>query len=490
MIFHSLDFAIFFLLLVAAYWALPRRGQNVLLLGASYVFYGWVHPWFLVLIAATTFIDYWSARGMDRWPGRRKLCLGLAIVTNFGLLGFFKYFNFFVDNVAAALAMAGWQVPRPALSVALPVGISFYTFQSISYIIDVYWRRTPARTSLLDVAAFIAFFPHLVAGPIMRATNLLPQIERARRFSASAARDATLLIAWGFFKKLVIADNVGVIANKVFALRSPEFYVLWAGVFAFCIQIYADFSAYADIARGVAKWFGIDLVKNFEHPYLAKGPTEFWRRWNISLSTWFRDYVFLPVAYRISDRLTSDRRLLLDAATWAYVGGMIVTMLTAGLWHGASWNFVIWGAYHGVLLALARIAGSMRRRRRRVRRWLAPLQVAGMFMLTNLGWLFFRETELAQLVRHLSLSPFQATVLGRRTGAYLFFLAALYSIPLWVQSLWAEFGGRDFVAAMTREEAEPAAWSVAVQALLAGLLFAGILVLRSTTSLDFIYFRF
>jgi alginate O-acetyltransferase complex protein AlgI len=489
-IFTSLDFVIFFLLLVAAYWTLPRRGQNVLLLGASYVFYGWVHPWFLALIAATTAVDYGAARGMDRWPGRRKAFLGLALATNLGLLGFFKYFNFFVDNIAAALAVAGWQAPRPALDVALPVGISFYTFQALSYVIDVYWRRTPARTNLLDVSAFIAFFPSLLAGPIMRATNLLPQIEGGRRFSAGAARDATLLIAWGFFKKLVIADNVGVIADKVFALRSPEFYVLWAGVFAFCIQIYADFSAYADIARGVAKWLGIDLIKNFEHPYLAKGPTEFWRRWNISLSTWFRDYVFLPVAYRISDRLTSDRRFLVDAATWAYAGGMIITMLTAGLWHGASWNFVLWGAYHGMLLALARIAGSVRKRRRRVRPWLAPLQVVGMLLLTNLGWLFFRETEWAQLVRHLGLSPFESSVLGRRTGAYLFFLAALYSIPLWVQSLWAEFGGRDFVAAMTRGEARPVAWSVAVQALLAGLLFAGILVLHSTTSLDFIYFRF
>jgi D-alanyl-lipoteichoic acid acyltransferase DltB (MBOAT superfamily) len=370
------------------------------------------------------------------------------------------------------------------------VGISFYTFQALSYVIDVYWRRTPARRSLVDISAFIAFFPSLLAGPIMRAATLLPQIERERQFSAPAARDATLLLAWGFFKKLVIADNVGVIADKVFALRSPEFFVLWAGVFAFCVQIYADFSAYADIARGVAKWLGIDLVRNFEHPYLAKGPTDFWRRWNISLSTWFRDYVFLPVAYRLSDRMPSDRRILVDTATWAYVGGMIVTMLAAGLWHGASWNFVIWGAYHGALLALARIAGAVRKRRRRPRRWLTPLQIAGMFALTNLGWLFFRETELAQIVRHLSLSPFQSTILGRRTGAYLFFLAALYSIPLWVQSLWAELGGRDFVAAMTRAEEEPVLWSVAVQAALAGLLFAAILVLHSTTSFDFIYFRF
>ena len=321
MIFHSLDFAIFFVLLAATYWVLPRRGQNLLLLGGSYVFYGWVHPWFVALIAVTTAVDYGTALGMDLRPSRRKALLWLALVANLGLLGFFKYANFFADNVAAVLAMAGWQVPRPALDIALPVGISFYTFQALSYVIDVYWRRTPARRSLLDVSAFIAFFPNMLAGPIMRAATLLPQIERERRFSAAAARDATLLLAWGFFKKLVIADNVGVIANKVFALQSPEFFVLWAGVFAFCIQIYADFSAYADIARGVAMWLGIDLIKNFEHPYLAKGPTEFWRRWNISLSTWFRDYVFLPVAYRLSDRMPSDRRVLFDAATWAYVGG-------------------------------------------------------------------------------------------------------------------------------------------------------------------------
>jgi D-alanyl-lipoteichoic acid acyltransferase DltB (MBOAT superfamily) len=489
-IFHSLDFAVFFVLLVAVYWALPQRGQNVLLLASSYAFYGWVHPWFLLLILATTVVTFGAARGMDRWPARRRAFLWLALTADVGLLAYFKYFNFFADNIAAVLAMAGWQVPRTALSVALPVGISFYTFQALSYVIDVYWRRVPARTDIVDVGAFIAFFPNLLAGPIMRATTLLPQIERERRFSASAARDATLLLAWGFFKKLVIADNVGVIANKVFALRSPEFFVLWAGVFAFCVQIYADFSAYADIARGVAKWLGITLMENFNHPYLAASPTEFWRRWNISLSTWFRDYLFLPVAYWISDRLTSDRRLLLDAATWAYVGGMLITMLTAGLWHGASWNFIIWGGYHGVLLALARILAMGRKRRRRTRRWLVPLRIAGMFLLTNIGWLLFRETDLAQLVRHLSLSPFEATVLGRQTGIYLFSLAALYSVPLMIQSLWAEFGGPNLVAAMTREEGRPDNLVVAAQTMIAGLLFTGILVLHSTTSLDFIYFRF
>jgi len=487
--FLSLDFVLFFVVLVPLYWALPRRWQNRLLLAASGVFYGWVHPWFLSLILAATVADYASALGMERWPGHRKAFLWAGIGSNIVLLGFFKYFGFFIDNVSAVLGLAGLHLPRPALAIALPVGISFYTFQAMSYTIDVYLRRTAARTNFIDLATFVSFFPNLLAGPIMRATNLLPQVEGERRFSAAAARDATLLVAWGYFKKLVIADNVGVIANKVFALESPEFFVLWAGVFAFCIQIYADFSAYADIARGVAKWFGFDLIRNFDHPYLAKNPADFWRRWNISLSTWFRDYLFLPIAYRISDRISSDRVLGLDATTWAYVGGMIVTMLTAGLWHGASWNFVLWGGYQGLLLALARILSGTHHRRRG-RRWLAPARIAGMFLLTNVGWLFFRETELPTLIRDLSLSPLRSSVLGRQTALYLFSLALLYSIPLWIQSLWAEFGGRDLVSAMVKEETRADGRLVAAQAVLAGILFAGILVLQSTTSLDFIYFRF
>jgi len=489
-IFHSLDFALFFALLVPVYWALPQRWQNRLLLAAGAVFYGWIHPWFLSLIAAVALITYASARGMEARPARRKAFLWLSVITTFGVLGFFKYFGFFADNVAAALALAGWHVSRPALNIVLPVGISFYTFQAATYPVDVYFGRMRARTSVVDVAAFVAFFPSLLAGPIMRASSLLPQIERERRFSPAAARDATLLVVWGLFKKLVIADNVGIVADKVFALQAPEFPVLWAGVFAFAIQIYADFSAYADIARGTAAWLGFDLTKNFDHPYLAASPTEFWQRWHISLSTWFRDYVFLPIAYRISDRLPSGRRVGLDAATRAYAAGMMVTMLAAGLWHGASWNFVLWGGYHGVLLALARVLASRRKGRRRARRWLVPLRVAGMFALTCLGWLFFRETDCSMIVRHLGLSPFQSTVLGRQTGAYLFFLSLLYSVPLWIDSLSARLGGWTLVPALIRTEARTDARAVVQQAALAGLLVAGILVLHSTTSLDFIYFRF
>jgi len=473
-IFHSLDFIAFFLVTLAAYWVLPLRAQNVLLVVASYVFYGWVHPWWPVLLFATTFVDYWSARRMTERPDQRKLWLWSSIISNLGLLGFYKYFGFFADNIAAAGAALGWHVPEVTLRVLLPAGISFYTFQSMSYTIDVYRGHAPARTRFIDVAAFVSFFPHLVAGPIMRATNLLPQVERPRRFSAAAARDATVLIVWGFFKKLVIADNVGMIANKVFALESPDFFVLWAGVFAFAIQIYADFSAYTDIARGVAKWYGFDLIRNFDHPYLATGPVDFWRRWNISLSTWFRDYVYIP--------LGGSRR-----GPWRNAANLMITFLVSGFWHGASWNYVIWGAYHGLLLVVARLVP---RSAKREGGWVRPLQIAGMFALTSVGWLIFRETELTQLWRDLRLSPLASTALGRDAGLYLFLLAGLYSVPLWIHDLWAEFGGPSLVTAVDAEQAEVHWRGVAMQAVMCGLMMAALLTLRSTSSLNFIYFAF
>src|SRR5262245_12874205 len=379
-----------------------------------------------------TFVDYWAARRIAEAsgpqdlktsrPGRKRTWLSLSIAANLGLLGVYKYFDFFVDNVAAAGAVLGWNIPPIALRLALPAGISFYTFQSMSYTIDVYRGHAPARTRFIDVAAFVSFFPHLVAGPIMRATNLLPQIERTRTFSAAAARDATVLIVWGLFKKLVIADNTGVIANKVFALQHPDFYVLWAGVFAFAIQIYADFSAYTDIARGVAKWYGFDLIKNFARPYLATGPSDFWHRWNVSLSTWFRDYVYVP--------LGGSRR-----GQWRVSANLMITFLASGLWHGASWNYVLWGGYHGLLLVIARLAPRSAKREGGLWRL---VQVVTMFVFTCIGWLIFRETELSQLIADLQLSPLDSTPIGRSTGLYLFLLVLLYSLPLWIHDLWAE----------------------------------------------------
>jgi D-alanyl-lipoteichoic acid acyltransferase DltB (MBOAT superfamily) len=482
-IFHSPDFVVFFVVVTAVYWALPQRGQNVLLLVASYVFYGYVHPWFLILIALSTTIDYLSARGMERWPERRRVFLALSIVSNFGMLGFFKYFNFFIENVQAVLAVAGVHAGVPLLRVVLPVGISFYTFQAMSYTVDVWRGELRARRSFVDVAVFISFFPHLVAGPIQRASYLLPQVESRRRFSVEQATSGLSLMVWGFFKKLVIADNVGVIANKVFALGDPSFEILWAGVFAFAIQIYADFSAYTDIARGSARWLGFELTENFDHPYLARTPADFWRRWNISLSTWFRDYVYIPLG---GSRATGPR----------WVRNVLVTFLLSGLWHGASWNYVLWGLYHGLLLVFTRAHQILRGpappseaptalRMPAVLKvqLLTGLQVVGMFGLTLVGWLLFRETDLHAIVRDLTLSPWRASAFDRQAGLYLFLLAFGYSIPLWAQSLWIE--------THRNERVDQGAWSLAfVRAAACGVAFAAILALRSRTSLDFIYFQF
>ena len=481
MIFHSLDFVVFFISFVAVYWTMPRRVQNVLLFGGSYFFYGYVHPWFLILIASSTVIDYWAARGMEALPAHRRRFLWMSVVSNFGMLGFFKYFNFFVENVQGVLGALGIHASPLSLRILLPVGISFYTFQAMSYTIDVYRGELRARRNFLDVAVFVSFFPHLVAGPIQRASFLLPQVEGERRFSAGHARSGLFLICWGFFKKLVIADNVGVIANKVFALSDPTFFLLWAGVFAFAIQIYADFSAYTDLARGTSRWLGFELTENFDHPYLARSPADFWRRWNMSLSTWFRDYVYIP--------LGGSRA---GEATWAR--NVLVTFLLSGLWHGASWNYVLWGLYHGLLLVATRARAMMKPARPRRPRWLVVPQVLAMFVLTNIGWLLFRETELSAIMRDLALKPWESPELDTRAALYLFSLAFLYSIPLWAQSLWVELRRGRARAGSPGAHAAPTAvapWPrLALQGVACGAAFALILIFRSRTAMDFIYFQF
>jgi alginate O-acetyltransferase complex protein AlgI len=476
MTFHSLDFILFFLVVVTLYWRLGHRHQNVLLLVASYFFYGYVHPWFLSLIFATTVIDYWAGRGMAARPDRRRLFMGLSLAGNLGMLGFFKYFNFFADNVHALLALVGFDVPRPALSIVLPVGISFYTFQELSYTIEVYRGTLTARRNFLDFATFVCFFPQLVAGPIERASRLLPQVEGERRFSWAAARDATILILWGYFQKLVIADNVGVVANKVFALKEPGFPVLWAGVFAFGIQIYADFSAYSDIARGTARCFGFEIMRNFRHPYLARGPADFWHRWHISLSSWFRDYVYIPLG---GSRGSPPRRAC----------NVLATFVLSGFWHGASWNYVLWGFFHGLLLVGARALAPFAPRGKVWTAVAAPFQVAMMFAVVNVGWLMFRETDTAYLIRDFTLSPFHATPLERQTGLYLFLFAALYSLPLLIHAAW-ELTAREQAGAAVPAASLTSPRRMALEAVLCGVLFAMILVFRSRTSLDFIYFQF
>jgi alginate O-acetyltransferase complex protein AlgI len=497
MTFHSLDFAAFFLIVTAVYWRLSHRAQNWFLLVASYLFYGWFEPWFCLLLAGTTLVDWYAGLRMDpdaSMPAeayanpavderaRRRWWLVLSLVSNLTVLGFFKYFNFFVESVEAGLGALGIATSLPVLKVVLPVGISFYTFQSLSYTIDVYRGRLRACRPLRDFALFVAFFPQLVAGPIERAEALIPRVLSPRVFNLVVARDALVLMAWGLFKKLVIADNVGVIANRVFSMKDPGFEMLWAGVFAFGIQIYADFSAYTDIARGCARWLGFDLMKNFDHPYLAVSPSDFWRRWHISLSSWFRDYLYIPLG---GSRHGLPRTLL----------NVMITFVISGLWHGAAWNFVLWGAFHGTLLVIERgwraVRGVGRHAgRHRLPVWRALPQWAVMFVLVHIGWLMFREADAAMLWRDLTLVPGTAPLAERQAGLYLFLVALTLSLPLWAHSLWTLWHGRSYSDRPAVREAEIPGTTIAWQALALGIMFATILVLRSRTSLDFIYFAF
>ena len=472
MIFQSLDFLIFLAVVFCGHWLLPWRMRNIFLLLGSYFFYGYIHPWFLFLLWFVTLAVYLCGIGMDALPQRRRSFLILGLGACLGMLGVFKYFNFFIENIVAVARAMGLELSQPVVRIALPVGISFFAFQGMSYVIDVYRGDIRARKSLVDVALFKAFFPQLVAGPIERATHLLPQIELRRELRAEAVLEGVFLIIWGFFKKLVIADNVSVIANKVFALAHPGFPLLWAGVFAFCVQIFADFSGYTDIARGTARLFGFNLIENFRHPYLASSPADFWRRWHISLSTWLRDYVYIPLGGSRGGRLLGARNVM-------------ITFLLSGLWHGASWNYVLWGAYWGVLIVIYNNVGNADAAQGSHGRRLVPLKILLMFMVTNVGWLLFRETDLHQLVADLTVDPWMATALEWQAGIYFVALVLIYSLPLIVhmglsrtqeRAADADFGGRFN--------------SLGARSLTAAALFAGILLLRGASSADFIYFQF
>jgi alginate O-acetyltransferase complex protein AlgI len=336
--FQSFEFVVFLVAVVGVYWLLGRRSQNVFLLIASYVFYGFVNPWLVLLLVAFTGVNFGCAVLQEFRPNHRKLFMLSSVIFSLSVLGYFKYFNFFISSFVELFNALGGSTFGRSFDILLPIGISFFTFQTIGYAIDVYRHKVAPTKNLIDFAVFVAFFPQLVAGPIERANRLLPQFQRTRRLKPEAARLALVIMAWGFFKKLVIADQVAVIADRIFATAEPGLVLLAVGTLAFGIQIYADFSGYTDIARGAAKLFGINLSRNFNHPYLARSPREFWRRWHISLSSWFRDYVYVPLGGSHSGHARNLRALL-------------VTFIVSGLWHGASWNFALWGAYHGLLLA-------------------------------------------------------------------------------------------------------------------------------------------
>jgi alginate O-acetyltransferase complex protein AlgI len=383
MFFNSLAFALFLPTVVGLYWAFPRRWRVPLLLIASYVFYGWWDVRFLALIMLSTVVDWFVARRLGAMLDgtRRRRWLWISLVGNLGMLAFFKYWNFFTDSAADLLTSLGLEPNLPMLRIILPVGISFYTFQTLSYVIDVYRRDLEPEPSLVQFALFVSFFPQLVAGPIERAKHLLPQL---RNLPTSMRQidwaGAALLILRGLFRKVVIADGVAPLVNEVFA--KPGIYgsvTVAVGVIAFSLQIYGDFAGYTDIARGTARLFNVDLMENFKAPYLSKGFSEFWRRWHISLSTWLRDYLYVPLGGNRGTRWQTYRNLL-------------ITMLLGGLWHGAAWGFVAWGALHGTYLVIERWMS----RDRKGATGSVSLPVLLVFGIVTLTWIPFRAPSLAQ----------------------------------------------------------------------------------------------
>src|SRR5438046_459489 len=409
MTFNSINFFVFLVIVLCLYYVLTHRWQNRMLLVAGYVFYGWWDARFLLLLALTTAVDYTVAQRIEDAGNRNsaRRWLWVSIITNLSILGFFKYFNFFADSTAAMLEWLGFRASLPTIRILLPVGISFYTFKEMAYTIDVYRGQLKACRNFVDFAMFVSYFPELVAGPIMRAPVQMPQIVGKRVVGWKNWEEGVPLIILGLFKKVAVADTLAPIVDWSFqrpsVMKGAD---LLMALYLFSIQIYCDFSGYTDIARGVSKLFGIDLMLNFNLPYFAKNARDFWRRWHISLSTWLSDYLYKTLGG--------------NRGTLAFIcRNLMITMLLGGLWHGAAWNYVLWGFYHGMLLSVHRVWTYLRERsvvggmapaplgaaavQRRPHLLAGPAKIAVFFLFTLYGWLLFRATSLHQVVEFTRL---------------------------------------------------------------------------------------
>ena len=401
MLFNSIDFAIFLPIVFILYWFVMNKHlklQNLLIVASSYLFYGWWDYRFLSLIFFSTLVDYFVGLKLAKEKNilKRKVLLWTSILVNLGFLGFFKYYNFFLDNFITAFSFFGTEIKPNSLNLILPVGISFYTFQTLSYTIDVYKQKFEPTKDFIAFGAFVSFFPQLVAGPIERATNLLPQFYARRKFDYAKAVDGTRQILWGLFKKIVIADTCAEFANLIFN-NSADYSgsTLVLGALFFTFQIYGDFSGYSDIAIGTARLFGFDIMRNFAFPYFSRDIAEFWRRWHISLSTWFRDYLYIP--------LGGSR-----CGIWTNVRNVFIIFIVSGLWHGANWTFIVWGALNAIyflplmLLNKNRINTDIIAQGKYLPSIKELLKMVITFCLTVLAWIFFRADNLAHAFQYLT----------------------------------------------------------------------------------------
>jgi alginate O-acetyltransferase complex protein AlgI len=467
MYFHSLTFAVFLFLTYSAYWRLRRKGQNLLLLVASYVFYGFWDYRFLGLIALSTVADYAVALQMPaaKTPTARKRWLALSLSMNLGLLFVFKYFDFFSRSFASLIEALGFRADPFTLAVILPVGISFYTFQTLSYTIDCYRGRIAPSRDPIAFAAFVTFFPQLVAGPIERATHLLPQFLGDRHFSPGRAADGCRQILYGLLIKTVVADNLATVVDTVYGRSAAPSALDWVlGTYAFAFQIYCDFAGYSSVAIGTARLFGFDLTQNFRTPYFSASLREFWSRWHISLSTWFRDYVYIPLG---GNQLGAARHRI----------NLMITFLVSGLWHGAMFTFVAWGFFHGLLL----VVESFFRRAAPAAGGSRILRTLFTFNLVCVGWVFFRSADVTQALQALGTiltgSDWGLRVLGART--------VLFHGALVVALVGIELAQREHPHGFWMERLpKPARWAIYYSAAIAMASVGRI------EEVPFIYFQF
>ena len=480
MFFNSIDFVIFLPVVFFLYWFVTNKNlkiQNTFLVIASYVFYGWWDWRFLFLIFFSSALDYFVGLGLlqNENPAKRKFLLCMSIILNLAFLGFFKYYNFFIDNFVRAFVFFGREINIRHLNIILPVGISFYTFQTLSYSIDVYKKKFTPTRDFVAFAAFVSFFPQLVAGPIERAANLLPQFYKKREFNYVYAVDGCKQILWGFFKKIVIADTCAQYADTIFNSYSEYGgLVLLLGAFFFAVQIYGDFSGYSDIAIGVSKLFGFTLMQNFAFPYFSRDIAEFWRRWHISLTTWFRDYVYIP--------LGGSRR-----GTAISIRNTFIIFLLSGFWHGAKWTFVLWGLLNALYFLPLLITKNNRKNMGIVAagKHLPALKeifsIILTFFLTSFAWIFFRSESVSSSISYISgifttnffnFSPFS---IGKGL-IFRIFIIVLFILIEWI--------GRENLYAIENIRLNKFIRRLFYYAIL------GCIILFSGVSQTFIYFQF
>jgi len=485
MLFNSTIFWIFFAAVFAGYFLLPQKFRWILLLLASYFFYGFWKKEYVLLLLVPTLASYFSARAMTAAAGigRRRLLLWSGLAVTLGLLFVFKYLELFRRTLHD---LAGYVLHLQPLSpwrILLPIGISFFTFKIVSYLVDVYHRRIPAERHLGIYALYVSFFPQLLAGPIDRAAQFIPQLKRPVAFDWDRIVSGFRLVVWGLFKKMVIADRMAFFVREVFRNPEGQGLQLVLAVYFYAFQIYCDFSGYSDMAVGVTRILGFESMKNFDFPYFSRSITQFWSRWHISLSSWLRDYLFLPLAYAVMRRIRGEKWLGMKAETWGYFVGIFLTMLLGGLWHGAEWTFVIWGSLFGVYQAFS--YASRRLRRRLLRKsglqrlpWLhTALSVTVTFHLVSFAWIFFRSPSFGEAVAFLR----QVSLAWPRTiSVHVIFNLFLLLVFVILEFFYKNQGRLAFWQR----------WPMALKTAAFALFCCLLIVFAVDSSNEFIYFQF